>query len=56
MTSKYSPAFYQIDFVENQILQEQNQFSWEISHALENTKFNAKYQRGFSKYMYTSGF
>ena len=42
--------FYQIGFAKNQYLQEQNQFSSKIPHALQNTKIFAKNQCGFLKY------
>ena len=54
---KNKESFYQIGFAKNQILQEQNQFSSEIPHALQNTKILCekpmwffKVHTGFSKY------
>ena len=49
--------FYEIGMAKNQILQEQNQFSSEIPHALQNTNIVCKkpmwffkVYTGFSKY------
>ena len=50
-------GFYQVGFVKNQILQEQNQFSHKIPHAQQNTTilyeipmWFFKVHTGFSKY------
>ena len=56
-------GFYQVGFVKNQILQEQNQFSHEIPHALQNTKILCEIpmwffevHTGFSKYQQDPNF
>ena len=53
---KNKESFYQIGFAKNQILQEQNQFSSKLPHALQNTKilyekpmWFFKVHSGFSK-------